>query len=308
MVVYCVVFLSPDKGCFSTLSNKREDIDILPERLRRIFAKRSSPLEGRLSHPGRCNICGNSTNFYYTEKALYREQLFCQECRTTSRYRSIARGILDAISDLRGVRCKSIAGLNRDLDIKALKVYDTQASFYWDTCCYPIPDLLSKCSWIEVHTSLYKPDQPRGARLGNDLTNQNLEALTFDEASFDIVITSDVMEHVRLDSLAHREIRRILRPGGRYIFTVPHYRHTRNNLERVAIIDPSDPEQDQYVMEKEYHGDANSEDGRALAYRVYGTEIDETLKELGFEVEYSGREFPKLGILNTELFYCVVPD
>ena len=102
---------------------------------------------------------------------------------------------------------------------------------------YPIPDLLARCPWMKVSTSRFEPRQKRGKRLSGNVTNQNLEALTFPDASFDVVLTSDVLEHVRLDGRAHAEIRRVLKPGGAYVFTVPHFRD-RTTLTRVEVVDP----------------------------------------------------------------------
>jgi glycosyltransferase involved in cell wall biosynthesis len=118
--------------------------------------------------------------------------------------------------------------------------------------------------------------------------------------SFDIVITSDVMEHVRLDERAHQEIRRVLKPGGIYLFTVPHFRHQSESITRVVVTDPLDPSKDQFVMQKEYHGG----DHRPLSYRSYGTDLDRYLESLGFTVDYSKQDFPEIGIMNTELFFC----
>lgn len=253
---------------------------------------------------GRCNICASYTAFFCPNKDLYRESLVCAVCLTTSRYRSIARGILRAIGELRPVESDSLAGLDPSFEGEPLRIYDTQAPFYWETGAYPIPDLLAKCGWIDMQTSIYKPAEALGLKLGPSTTNQNLEKLTFEDDSFDIVITSDVMEHVRLDDRAHREISRVLRPGGIYIFTVPHFRNARETFLRVQVVDPDDPSRDVYLTEKEYHGDANSEEGRALSYRSYGTEIDETLGGLGFSVDYTKEDFPETCIMNTELFYC----
>lgn len=259
---------------------------------------------GKLAHAGTCNICGNKTQFFYTEPTLYRESLVCSVCLTTSRYRSIARGILNAIQERTGLEAASLAELPPAAENVSFKIYDTQPPFYWDESAYPIPDLLSSCEWIERETSVYRPNQPLGFALGPNFTNQNLEQLTFPDNTFDVVITSDVMEHVRLDDRAHREIRRVLKPGGLYLFTVPHFRHERKTIVRVQVIDPADPSQDQFLLEKEFHGDANSEDHRALSYRAYGTELDEFLNELGFAVEYCNEDFPEVGIMNTELFSC----
>lgn len=278
----------------------------LLKRLNWRVSKQSERFNGMLSHEGSCNICGNETSFYYDDERLYRESLYCGSCLTTSRYRSISRGILRAIRELRGVESNSLASLDPKLDLALLKVYDTQVAFYWETCCYPVPDLLSKCEWIDVQKSLYRPREPLGAILAPNTTNQNLEGLTFKDETFDVVITSDVMEHVRLDDEAHKEIRRVLKPGGVYIFTVPHFRQRTGTLTRVAVVDPSNPEMDEFLLEPEYHGDANSEDGKALSYRVYGGELDAFLGRLGFDVEYSRLDFPELGIMNTELFFATL--
>ncbi len=73
------------------------------------------------------------------------------------------------------------------------------------------------------------------------------------------------MKHVRLDGKALHEIKRVLKPGGIYLFTVPHFRHSRETFVRVVVTDPADPAKDQFLVEKEYHGNANAEDGRTLS-------------------------------------------
>lgn len=254
--------------------------------------------------PGHCNICGQETVFLFDDPALYRESLMCRVCLTTSRYRSIARGLLRAIGELANVQASSLKQLDPDAQGVRLAIYDTQRPFYYATNAYPIPDLLARCRWIDLHVSMYQPDQPTGTTLGPKFTVQNLEKLTYPDDSFDIVITSDVMEHVRLDDRAHAEIKRVLKPGGIYLFTVPHFRDTYDTLTRVRVVDPADPSRDEFVLEPEYHGDANSEEGKALSYRAYGTDLDETLTRLGFTVDYCRDDFPRGGIMNTELFYC----
>jgi GT2 family glycosyltransferase/glycosyltransferase involved in cell wall biosynthesis/SAM-dependent methyltransferase len=254
---------------------------------------------------GHCNVCGKNTRLFYTQPALWRESLNCTHCLTTSRYRSIARGVLRAIRQLTDVDAQSLAELPRTGVKRKLRIYDTQPPFYTTHCAYPLPDLLKTKRWIDVQLSQYKPRRPLGKRLARGVTNQNLECLTFEGGSLDIVITSDVMEHVRLDDRAHREIHRILRLGGVYIFTVPHIRAWQQTLVRIQINDPDDPSKDTHLLEPEYHGDANSDEGLgSIAYRTYGLDLDAYLSELGFEVEYSGDDIPEHGIFNTELYYC----
>jgi ribosomal protein S27E len=62
-----------------------------------LFFKKSQFLRGR------CNICGNNTKNFFDDESIYRESLVCNRCFTTSRYRLIARGILLAIKEIKGV-------------------------------------------------------------------------------------------------------------------------------------------------------------------------------------------------------------
>jgi hypothetical protein len=50
---------------------------------------------------------------------------------------------------------------------------------------------------------------------------EDLQALTLDDASVDVVLAMDVLEHVPDDRRALLELKRVLRPGGRLILHVP---------------------------------------------------------------------------------------
>lgn len=49
----------------------------------------------------------------------------------------------------------------------------------------------------------------------------DITALPFDDASFDVLIASHILEHIPDDHLALTEIRRVLRPGGRALLMTP---------------------------------------------------------------------------------------
>jgi len=51
----------------------------------------------------------------------------------------------------------------------------------------------------------------------------DLLALPFPDASFDVVMASEVLEHIPADELAMAEIARVVRPGGRVAVTVPRW-------------------------------------------------------------------------------------
>jgi SAM-dependent methyltransferase len=65
----------------------------------------------------------------------------------------------------------------------------------------------------------------------------SIDSMPFDDAGFDAAVTLDVIEHVDDDRAALRELRRVVRPGGFLIVTVPAYQwlwseHDDRNLHR----------------------------------------------------------------------------
>ena len=111
-----------------------------------------------------------------------------------------------------------------------------------------------------------------GTPLVNGIRNENLERLSFPDASVDLHVTQDVFEHVLDPDAAFREIGRTLRPGGMHVFTVPLVnKHrpsvTRARLENGAI---------RNLLPPEYHGNPVG-DGRALVVTDWGYDICERI-------------------------------
>ena len=100
--------------------------------------------------------------------------------------------------------------------------------------------------------------------------------LTFSDDQFDLVITSDIMEHVRRPYEAFVEIKRVLKPGGAHIFSIPVQDPIPKNT--VYRVDTSGDE-DVFLLPPRYHNDDH------LVYTDFGEDMIARLEqEVGVEV------------------------
>lgn len=106
---------------------------------------------------------------------------------------------------------------------------------------------------------------------------EDVQALTYADASFDLTTSTEVFEHVPDDLAGFRELRRTLRPGGLAIFTVPMASEGRT-VERARMT----PEGVQHLLEPAYHGDRLRGAGQVLVFRDYAPDIRDRLLQSGF--------------------------
>ena len=81
----------------------------------------------------------------------------------------------------------------------------------------------------------------KAAALGIDTVQANVEeSLPFEDASFDAVVAGELLEHVRFPDGLVAEVRRLLRPGGVFVGSVPNAFRVQSRLRFLRGRPPED--------------------------------------------------------------------
>ena len=216
---------------------------------------------------GRCSVCGGDARFVrnrwmlpaelarsWPEGFVDRESLLCSGCGSSSR----VRGVADVLASLYGSGGTSVADLVEEEAFRSLRVLELNAIGRMHAVLARLPNL----------TYAEYPEE--------DVT-----ALSYADASFDLVLTSDTLEHVEDPMRGFREIHRVLRPGGRHVFTVP--------------IDPRlETSRSRAGGPAEHHGRGGgpfalvTRKADMLAHTDFGADLPDWLARSGFSCEMRG--------------------
>jgi SAM-dependent methyltransferase len=124
----------------------------------------------------------------------------------------------------------------------------------------------------------YQPGAQPGS-LVDGVRCEDLSRLTYADASFDLVLTSETLEHVPDLAAALREIRRVLTPGGRHIFTIPVLPDVAFTFARSIVRDDGSIEE---RAPRIFHP------GGDVGYPVFtefGSDLQDIFERAGFELE-----------------------
>jgi SAM-dependent methyltransferase len=198
---------------------------------------------------GFCPICGATVAFVRKGQWL-RDNYRCLYCNSIPRQRAL------------------ITVLDRSVpNWRDLRIHESSPGG-------PASDkLMRECR--DYSASQYFPNVVPGT-LHNGVRSENLERLTFDSQSFDLVVTQDVFEHVMNPAVAFSEVGRVLKPGGAHVFTVPYFFWKKTLVRAVSSLEGI-----KYLEPPDYHRNPIDEKG-SLVVTEWGPElVDEIYSNSG---------------------------
>jgi SAM-dependent methyltransferase len=143
---------------------------------------------------------------------------------------------------------------------------------------------------------------PPGAIDQNGIRHEDLTRLSFPGGSFDVAMCFDCLEHIPDPAKGFREMARVIRPGGRLIWSVPFRSDLEDNLVRAGVA------ADGSVVHHhppEYHGDPLNSAG-CLCFTHFGWNMLDEVRTAGFRDAYALAYWSDVfGYLGTEQFVFV---
>ncbi len=237
---------------------------------------------------GFCNISGRSTEFVVSSDNL-RESLVSTISSSINRHRQL---ICTLSTTIFGHPNASLASIAAHINQKKWKVYIAEANSV-------LADFLKRNlnRDLFVCSEYFGPDHISGEVI-NGVLHEDLQRTSFDDETFDIIITSEVMEHVPDAPAAERELMRILKPGGIYCFTVP-FLPIGEHDQILADIDENG--QMRHFAEPQYHGDPIRPSEGILVYRLFSyNDLKQRFESMGHQFKSYRFWSESLGILGSD--------
>lgn len=198
-----------------------------------------------------------------------REGSRCAWCWASLRSSSLAAAILAAVNSRHGTTATRLKALFREPAARGLVVAEINSAGN-------LHDVLATCPGLRY--SEFGQRKP-------GVEFQDLHALSYADASFDLLVTSDTLEHVPDVDRALAEILRVLKPGGAHVFTTPVVwdRPTRQRarLEDGKVVN---------LLAPSHHGGPGSGAEDFLVFYEFGADFPDLCTRAGFELEIRGDE------------------
>lgn len=232
-------------------------------------------------HVGFCAVCNDWTHFVTTwdyavivndvRHVNWREHLRCRHCGLNNRMRAALH-----------------LAESSDISLSKLDCYATEQT----TRLFSV--LQKRCRWL-AGSEYLGDDVPLGSQNNAGVIHQDLTQLTFPDRSFDLILSFEVMEHVPDFIAAFQECSRVLKPGGKMLFSTPFNPLSATNLIRARLKPNGTIE---HLLPPEYHGDPVRSNG-CLCFTHFGWELLDQVKAAGFRsvtaLLYHSDDFGYLG-------------
>lgn len=184
----------------------------------------------------------------------WRERMECPICRMNNRQRLIAALVKQELDQFR------------------------KKNVYFMEQVTPIYDWANKIfSKHHIVGSEYLGHQYEGGSVIKGIRHEDVENLSFMDASLDLIVSNDVFEHVPHPAKAFTECARVLKVGGLMLVTIPFHSNIYENVTRAKLLNGKLVN----LLPPSYHGNPVAADG-SLVFTDFGWNVLDEMRTAGF--------------------------
>lgn len=220
---------------------------------------------------GYCSVCQSRTAFQVNTGVMLgvhpslREGLLCPDCGLVNRNRLL----YDAIA--------------------STPLHDARRGLALEATTPLFVRLHARMPWLEG-SEYFGPAHAPGEWVSFKevlVQHQSITALGHADASLDLLVHNDVLEHVEDTAAALAECRRVLRAGGVCVFTMPFFPYREHTLRRGRQLADGSIE---HIEPPEYHGDGLRLEG-IYTFFHFGMDFLGMVRAAGFARVEVGMDF-----------------
>ncbi len=211
-----------------------------------------------------CAACGNDVRMFYHGLGEdqfrqrgglpgFREEFFCPVCGGQGRTRYISSTVKRMYK--RGMR---------------VYMYEHNAPAYRAVSSFVLPKDL-------VGSEFFGAEYQSGEYV-NGILHEDAANLSFADESFDLMVSLDVFEHIYFYERAFEEVKRVLKPGGKLLLTIPMQINRDKTEDRAKIVDGKTV----FIKEPVYHGGGSEAENGLLEYTTFGWDLVSKIRSVGF--------------------------
>lgn len=193
-----------------------------------------------------------------------REGQSCPNCYSSLRAGQLSDAIIEGLSDTpntNGMSLREVFGQKR---IQILNIAEINSAG-------TLHPFLAKCA--NLRYSEFGSEIP-------SIPSEDLMKLSYADKTFDLVVTSETLEHVPDIDVALSEIHRILKPNGMHIFTIPIVCDRAKTRQRAHIQNGNLI----HLFPPSYHGGVNEGKSDFLVFYEFGADFVPRCENIGFHV------------------------
>lgn len=205
-----------------------------------------------------------------SRRVNWRERLVCRGCGMNNRQRLVAKLVQQAV------------------------LGSERPSVYLMEQVTPIFRWVDRLDGVAVEGSEYLGHAYQGGQRVGGVRHEDVMNLSYPDASFDLIVSNDVLEHIPDPARAIEQCFRVLRSGGTMLATIPFDSGRDTTQVRARLVG----EALEHLLPPQYHGNPVSSDG-SLVFHDFGWDLLETMRSAGFASVhsecYASDEFGHLG-------------